>query len=873
VKKHFLFLTGLIIGGLFFLLSPAPAPTVIKTLEQDNPNRAALLDFEKMKDPALQRIPFERYDVAMSRSKQLLRSDNQTTNLQWHAIPSNMGGRTKTVCFDPNDPTREKVWAGAATGGLWYNNHISDTNSTWVPVSDVWESLSVSSICFNPINPQEMYVGTGEYETAITDMYRESSGRGFGIWKSTDGGQSFQRLLSTRNFAYISDLVIKNENGTAVIYAGVVSGIYRGAQFNAQPSEGLYRSYDGGLTWEQVLPLVNGTGYVYAPADIEIAANGNIIVGTKRNVNNEGGGTILLSASGNRGSWTIVDTYKTEIENSNDYNIPGRVKIASAPSNPQKIYALLTAQSQLFQIEGFPQTIGKFLIVSNDGGQTWQHQNIPESYSSGKNWAYLAWHALSLAVNPNNENILFAGGLDVNVSTNGGNTWNRISDWSAMYQGGGDNYVHADIHRIVFDKNNTNRMIIATDGGVFYTETAQLLQPVFYNRNKSYNTLQFYSTNISKQGTEFLVGGLQDNGTLFYSGQALNENDMIQGGDGAFCRFDSDEDIVITSTYDNQFKVFNYGNGQFNWIYDYASGLFTSTFDYDSNDNIIWAIASDLHDNRLNEVLKITDLLNTANGTFINLNTQTDKYFSAIRLLNSDQLLIGTANGKLYKVSNINTTPTAVQIDNGVFPNGFISCIQTLNNGQGILVVISNYGVPSVWQSLNGGATWRNVEGNLPDIPVRWAIYHPQNPDRVMLATETGIWLTDNINAQTVTWVPQNNGLPLVRIDMVDVRPDNNKVVAGTHGRGLFTTTWNDVQTVNETSYQPKFVVYPNPAHRVVNIRMSNVYKKIEILDLNGKVLKQYQVKQKNMQLNIDQLTKGYYLIKAENTVQKLLVQ
>ncbi len=838
----------------------------------DAPGRAGLRDFEMMKDPGTGQIPFKRFSVALTETKLKQSLSKFAANINWTQIPSNMGGRTKTLCIDPNDPTHHKVWAGSATGGLWVNQDISNSSSTWMPVGDVWETLAISAIVFDPNNPQIMYVGTGEYETAITDMYRESSGRGYGIWKSSDGGQSFSRLLTTQNFAYISDLVIKNNNGQSVLYAGVVSGIYRGHNFNAQPSEGLYRSYDGGQTWEQVLPNIPNTNKPYAVSDIEITGNGQILVGTKRNQDDLGGGHILYSDTGNPGSWTVINQFATQIGQDNDYNIPGRVKLASAPGNPDKIYAVFAAKSLQQTIEGFPQTIGKILATSNNGGQTWQTLSIPQNY--GDNWAYLAWHALSISVDPNNADRVFIGGLDTYLSENGGYTWQQISDWAAMYYGGGDDYVHADIHKILFLSSQSGELVISTDGGVFYTATANTNNIIFEPRNKSYNTLQFYSAAINKSdNNDYLSGGLQDNGTVVYWNSPITESDMIQGGDGAFCRFDDDEPLLISSTYDNQFKVTNYQNGQSNYLYGYASGLFTSTFDYDSQNNTIWAIASDLHNNRADQVLKLTDVANHENGSFLNLNTGASTYFSAIRLIDNNQLLIGTANGHLYKVTNINSNPVSQELGAGVFPNAFMSCIQTASNGQNILVTLSNYGVASVWYSQDGGQTWQNVEGNLPDMPVRWAIFHPQNHNQVMLATETGIWTTDNIETATVVWTPQNNGFPNVRVDMLDVKPANNKVVAGTHGRGFFTATWDQTNGINNEIAPVDFTVYPNPATDYIHLKADLSQGDISIINLNGQVLQSFKHRPIQKPIDVSHLKSGYYLLRVNQSVKPFLVR
>ena len=841
----------------------------------DRPESAAFRDYIMMGDPQTKTIPFDRFPKALKQTHQkIFNVKNQ--NLGWASIQSDMGGRVKTICVDPNIGNGNKVWAGAATGGLWYNNNITDIQSEWHPVSDVWPTLSISSIVFDPNNPQIMYVGTGEYETAIIDIYRESSGRGYGIWKSTDGGNTFTRLMSTSDFAYISDLAIKNENGSSVVYAGVVSGRYRGAVFQAQPTEGLYRSTDGGQTWQQVLPAIPGTNEIYAPSDIEISTAGRIFVGSKRNFNENGGGTILYSDTGLPGSWTINDTYKTQIEASSDYNIPGRVKIASAPSNPNKIYAVFAAKSLNQTIEDFPQTIGKYIVTSNNAGLSWHTRTIPDG--GNKNWAYLAWHALSITVDPNDENTVYAGGLDLYKTADGGATWQELSDWTGIYFGGSDEYVHADIHHLEFINQYSSDLLISTDGGIFYSQNIDQISPVFENRNYHLSTLQFYSCAIKQLGNEQILGGLQDNGSLLYTGSDLTENDMVMGGDGAFCAFDTNEDgLLITTTYDNSFLVWNTNSGDYDYISDYPSGLFTSTFDYDSVNNTIWAIASDLHGNRNNELLRLDNLLQNNNytGSFINIGSNANSFFSAIRLIDENTLLVGTADGKLYRSTNIRNTITTTEIDGNNFPAGFISCIQTAQNGQKILVIISNYGVQSVWLSNDGGQTWQNKEGNLPDMPIRWGIFHPQNDNQVMLATETGIWTTDDISSINVNWLPES-GLPNVRVDMLDIRTDNNKVVAATHGRGLFTATWNvNTSVENNLEYATQIKIYPNPATTMFSIEANDILKKksrIYLYDLKGKKIKDF-IYLPGKKYNIKDIKKGTYILKHKEFTRKLIIK
>jgi PKD repeat protein len=121
-------------------------------------------------------------------------------------------------------------------------------------------------------------------------------------------------------------------------------------------------------------------------------------------------------------------------------------------------------------------------------------------------------------------------------------------------------------------------------------------------------------------------------------------------------------------------------------------------------------------------------------------------------------------------------------------PAGSISCIEVGATENTLLVTYFNYGLTSVWMTTDGGTTWVSKEGNLPDMPVRWALIHPTNPNEAILATELGVWATSNLLASSPTWVPSNSGLANVRVDMLQYRSSDKMVAAATYGRGLFTS-------------------------------------------------------------------------------------
>ncbi|PLX19921.1 MAG: hypothetical protein C0599_10040 [Salinivirgaceae bacterium] len=777
--------------------------------KMDNPDQAAFRDFIQTVDPETRNVPVERLYEAQ---KEISANQYRTAvKNQWTQIPTNMGGRTRVLAWDPNDTDTSKVWAGSVSGGLWYNENIHDVSSSWMPANDFWPSLSVSSIAFDPNNTEIMYVGTGEAETAVI-TYRESGGRGAGIMKSLDGGLTWNLLETTSAFFYVTDVVVRDENGSSVVYAGVSSGVYMGEVHNTTPANGLYRSIDGGETWEQVLPEFEGE--VPPVSDIELGADNRMYVGTMNNVDGEKGSLIFTSDWGTFGSWAQYDDIADEIATNPSFNMTGRVKIAAAPSDANVVYSFFAVGTADQLTQGFPVWHGIYIMKSIDKGATWTEVNLPNG--GGNQWAYLAWHALVGEVDPNNPDVVWAGGLDLHRTDDGGNTWTKYSAWAMMYYGGGDDYVHADQHCIAYKPGNSDIAIYATDGGVFYTNNAAG-STTFSDHNKDYNTLQFYSGKISPfEGNVGTLGGLQDNGSLLFDGSPLSPNVMVSGGDGGYCYFDPyRENAYISSVYRNQLNVFE-NNSSYNYINDYESGTFTSPFAVNFATQKVYANAMMFTGEYEDNILIISDFYGTYSGQFYNVNTGSTVPYSYMSLSpyyeESDRLLVGTSDGKLFKIDVIGETFTTNEITGTEFPQGFISSINYAGGDDTTIITFSNYGVESLWLTVDGGSTWTGCDGNLPDIPVRFAIFHPENSKQVMIATETGVWETRNIYAENIEWTLDET-LPYVRTDMLDIRVADNTVLAATHGRGQFTTTWQkaDYSGIGNAVSQ-KVKISPNPA-------------------------------------------------------------
>jgi len=714
----------------------------------DRPDMAVMQDFNMTKDPSINDVPVDRTVRTFERIRRnisLNRAAIQGVNWEERG-PNNIGGRTRAIMFDPNDGTNRKVWAGSVGGGLWFNNDITNSNSQWQNVNDFWANLALTSIAYDPSNTQTFYVGTGE------GYFNADAIRGAGIWKSTNGGASWTQIASTTNnsdFFFVQKVAVTS-SGTVL----------------ATTHTGLYRSTNGGTSWTQVL---SGGRF----ADIEIASNGDIYA--SRGIFSPG---TLFKSTNDGVSFSDV-TPATGGE---------RIEIASAPSNPNVVYAVASNNTNV-----------AWFRKTTNGGASWTNVTIPiyleqscvagsQDFTRGQ-----AWYNLIMSVQPTNPDIVLVGGIDVHRSTNGGSSWTSVSYWTGRC----GPLVHADQHAMAFRPGSPNTAIFGHDGGLSYSTNVgnSSASPTFGNRVNGYNVTQYYAADhTSTSGSNFVLAGAQDNGSHVINSNGIGSATEVTGGDGAFCHIDQDNsNFQITSFPFSSFSRSTNGGSSFSSILSNNTfGRFISPSEYDDAANILYSAANE------DGYIRISGITGTPNPELINVSLGGFKA-SAFKISphTSNRLFIGTGTdgnaggSRVYRVDNANgANPTVTQISTASIPsNGFISSVEIGSSDNQILVTLSNYGLISVWETRNGGTSWANREGNLPDIPVRWALYNPDNTDEVLLATELGVWSTDNINTSNPNWGVTNTGLANVRTDMLKYRPSDGQVVVTTHGRGIYTGT------------------------------------------------------------------------------------
>lgn len=798
-----------------------------KIPKRDRPDLAFQQDFLRTMDPKTGRPERKRLISLLDDSKNdnTLKANN--SNLNWTSRgPLQVGGRTRALMFDPNDGTAKKVWAGGVDGGIWFNNDITDENSSWQQANVSMANFSISAMAYDPLNTQTFYVGTGEGWGNVDAV------RGIGVWKTTDGGTTWTNLSSTSGFDYIYDIVVRDEGGSV----GVVYLIER--TVGDPNGTEVLRSTDGGVTF------TTATSEPFR--DLEIATDPSKTIWA-----GDANGNVWKSTDGT--TWTKSYTAGTATDGQG-YTIasPGRVAIAVSPSHPTRIYALITDGSALGEV-----------VFTLTGGGSWlalgePNDNNDSTVPSDDFTRGQAWYDLVAAVHPTSSLTLFLGGVNA-FKLKSATTYKKISSWHS----GVDNtvsFAHADHHAFIFRPGFPDQAIMGTDGGVFYiadVSTVEKSNTSIAMRNKDYVVTQFYSVAIDPIFTDGFLGGTQDNGTLYFNSPGIDDTSEFRGGDGAYCFIDqtnvdaTDGLYQILSVTGNNYILHDFsadsGNGEFFIsLLNTGGGSFINAADYDDENNILYS-----YEGNSGSTTTITKVVLAADGadqgTQAGGTTATrddiviSEFGSTVTHIRvspynaaNRNVFFGTINSEVARMSpdktiTIITPPTLV---------GSVSCIEVGASDDELLVTASNYGVTSVFYTNDGGTTWSEKEGDLPDMPVRWALFNPLNRSEVLLATEVGVWQTTDISVSSPSWTKANTGMGNVRVDMLQYRALDNTIAAATHGRGLFTSTdlVLDVED-NLIVKASKLKIFPTVSNGNITIasRINVENAKLTAFDVNGR--------------------------------------
>lgn len=809
--------------------------------------------------------------------------------------PNNVGGRTRVLLFDPNDDSGRRVFAGAISGGLWVNENITSESSPWKKIEGLPANLNISSITVDPRDSNTWYLGTGE-------QYTGGDVVGTGVYKTTNGGTTWTKILDVEDFSrngagtnisviggmyYINEILAWDNGSSTEVFIGVSTHLYANAR-NPQNllgfyEKGLYGTKDGGTNWSKIIGDDSFN-------DFEVDALGNVWVATTYSpgVENSRGGKIFRREAGVDTNWeqitTIPNVYRTEIEASH--------------TDPNKFYILAEGTSE--EAELFI-TTDAFASISPLNEPNDADLDIPATdFARGQ-----AFYNLMIETDPTDDNIVYAGGIDLFRSTNSGQNWEQISKWS-------DNenldqlpvsQVHADHHVMQFRPGNTNQAIFGHDGGVSFARdlAAASTSDVFITPETNYITTQFYSIAVAPTSFatgDYFLGGTQDNGTqLIQNGNPVSIG--ILGGDGAHAFYDQEdtEYFIANLVYNDLILLYDYDEGSYALIAynENRDGFFINPQALDSHLDKLYSNGPDrTSEGTLYRYENLTDLTSIGDDGITNddqvarrrtlTNSLLDEAISAMNVspftTESSTVLLGLVNGKVLKVQNADGDPanaTWTELTGSQFV-GSISDIEFGSSEDELYVTFYNYGVRSIWYTANANAsnpTWVNKEGNLPDLPVLTILPNPLNKEEVIIGTELGIWATENFSSNSPTWVQSYNGMSDVKVTDLDLKKGNNVVYAASYGRGMFSgqfkTAEEEAEERGETVIEDDLItVYPRVTNGSFNIIAGQTSEGTEIYvyNLQGKLVKVIRMDlQDNIEeeINLYSEASGMYFLRIVN--------
>ncbi|MCX6606213.1 MAG: hypothetical protein NTV52_21835 [Acidobacteria bacterium] len=798
---------------------PPQVPEVVKRAKAmpagDQPDKAAEFYLLKRTGAGDGDLPAERYEAARQRMERMpvvsvatgrgvtSKAGKQADLGAWQALgPGNQGGRTKSLLIHPQDA--KTMYAGAVTGGVF---KTVDGGQNWTAMSDVFPTLGLGALAMDPSNPEVLYAGTGFWFNTLsgTNVFG-SAPRGAGIFRSRDGAATWEPLGNPGGnlFRYINDIVVSRGDAQR-LYVSTWAGIFR--------------SLDGGQRWTQVLN--RGTGVLNGCQDMVMrtdqatdylfAACGTTVAGDA--------GIFRNTDAGGEGRWEKVFSVAAM----------GNTTLALAPSNQSVVYALMASNGE-DDTEWRNSLHGVYRSTTNGDVDTWEARvtNKDETQVNtgllSTNQGFYAnqcsangekaiggqgWIHNAIAVDPQDPERVYVGGIDIYRSDDGGKNWGIASFWQAAETPTG---AHADVLALVFppdyDGGAKQQMFAATDGGIYLTENARAAVATgeragctpFQNRvawkplHTGYQSTQFYTGSVLPGGGVF-YGGKQDNGTMRGSLAGQKEWVRIRGGDGAAVATDPrDPNTLFVST--QNFSLTRSRNG--------GKTLATSMrgiTEPSANFAFIAPLAMDL---------KNPDRLYAGGRTLWRTTNQADTWeamsaqlptaqgnVSAIAVSPADgRVVMATSQGFVLRTANA-LEATAETVWEATRPRpGYVTGV-TFDpvEPEVVYVVYSQFntaaGQSHVYRSRDGGRTWEGIDGKgdtgIPDIPVFCLLIDPEDSQRLYAGTDLGVFVTMDGGAN---WERDSNPFAAVPVETLalDRGAGASYLYAFTFGRGVWRT-------------------------------------------------------------------------------------
>lgn len=629
-------------------------------------------------------------------------------------------GAGRINCVRFDGTNTNVIYAGAPAGGLW---KTTNGGQSWTCLTDFQARIGCSDVAIDPTNPNILYLGTGDNDGG--DTYS------IGLLKSTDGGITWSSTgltfapSQTRRIAR----VLIDPTNTNIVYVAA--------------SNGIFKTTDAGTTWLQVSQ--------FGAKDMEMKPgdpNTLYIAGTRFYATYNGGA-----------NWTQVTTGLPQA------SAVARMAIAVTPADPNMVYVLAGAAGS----NGF-----EGVYRSTNSGQSFTNRasspNLLGWDPSGGDTDGQAWYDLAIAASPVDPDVIYTGGVNIWRSDDGGINWNLNAHW---YGGGGVPYVHADIHDLVFVPGTSGTVYSGNDGGVFFTS----------NGGNSWDDLsanmgiaQIYRLGISASNSGTLITGHQDNGTNLKNG---SNYEQVLGGDGMDCFIDRTNNNVMYGElyYGDFFRSTNGGN---NWSgitngLTGTGGWVTPWIQDPVQPDVLYAGYSQVFKSN-NRGSNWFQLGNMSNGSDL-----TD-----VKVAPSNTLYIYATNGNSI-FRSINGGQTWSNITGTLLTGGssISRIIVDPHNEKRIWLTFSGYNAAQkVVVSTDAGTTYTNISNGLPNLPANCGVAVPNAGNGlVFIGCDVGVYYR---NDNTGTWMPYFTALPHAPVSDMEVFEPTQTLRISTYGRGVW---------------------------------------------------------------------------------------
>ena len=749
----------------------------------------------------------------------------QYSALDYRLIGPFRGGRSAAVTGVPNKPNL--YYFGAAGGGVWKTENGGDH---WKNISDGFFGGSIGSVTVSKSDPNVIYVGGGE------KTVRGNVSSGYGVWKSIDAGKtwSFSGLENSRHIPRISI----DPNDHNIVYAGVLGDIYKSTE-----DRGLYKSINGGESWEKILFSNKDSGIVDLIID---PTNSRIIYASTWNVKR----TPYSLSSGGDGSalWKSVDSGKTWKEISLNLGFPdstlGIIGVTVSPANNNKVWAIVENKDK------------GGLYLSNDGGESWGIVN------SERKLRQRAWYYTRVYADSQDENLVYVLNVRYHKSTDGGKNFKTY------------NAPHGDHHDLWISPENPKRMIIGDDGGAQVSYDGGENWSTYMNQPTS----QFYRVTTDDHFPFRIYAAQQDNSTIRInhrsSGSSISESDWesTAGGESAHIAVDpSNNEIVYGGSYDGFLSRVNHdtkslrsisvwpdnpmGHGaegmkyRFQWNFPIIFSkhnpkklyTFSNQVHVTENEGQSWDIISpDLTRND-------PEKLKSSGGPITQDNTSVEYYCTIFAAqessLKEGLIWVGSDDGLIHVTKNggkswENVTPKNIPdwtMINSIEPSAF---------DEGTCYVAgtrykSGDFKPYLYKTTDYGKSWSKItKGINEEHFTRVLREDPENKNILYAGTETGMYISFNSGKN---WKTFQLNLPIVPI--TDLTIKNNSLIVATQGRSLWMIDDLTVLHQNYISHdlQKNFLYKPKDTYRIAGGK-SNRNKLTEGENLDNGVITYFNI-------------------------------